>query len=114
MDKRSKPRSEITIKASLITADRNYACVIRNLSENGAYVETAPLKNIDDLIPGLMLNLAFKNPEGEQVNLECEVMWLYSKKGTRGFKNNNVGLEIKNPTPEYRKSLETIPLKPEG
>ncbi len=109
METRHLIRTPVILKAKLISGGKSYAGIIRNLSENGAYVETAPTKTVTDFIPETTLKLEFKIPSGERLNLNCEVIWLYTKKTLPpGFKQNNIGMEIIDPPLKYKEFLKTL------
>jgi hypothetical protein len=53
--------------------------------------------------------LKFQIPSGETLNLNCEVIWLYTKKTPPpGFKQNNIGMEIIDPPLKYKEFFKTL------
>ena len=105
-DARRHKRIIVNIRAELVCGDKLYAGSIENISPGGAYVVTAPSKSSRDFAPGSVLELKFKFPSGEKMNLHCIVKWSYSTP-PHGL-TNSVGLKITDPPSAYKESLKTL------
>ena len=109
MVERRAERKKVILETDFTSGGRNYTGVIENVSEYGAYIKTSLTKTAIDFLPATILELEFRIPSGETINLRCEIMWLYSKKIQHprlenGFAfENNIGMEIKTSPPEYKK-----------
>ncbi len=101
-------RVPVYIKATLISGSKKHSAVIGNLSDNGAFVETEPTKTATPFLPGKKLKLVFEESPKNILNLNCEVIWLYTKKLARSSFTNCLGLEIKNPASKYSKYFESL------
>lgn len=101
-------RVPVYIKATLISGSKKHGAVIGNLSDLGAFVETEPTKTATSFLPGKKLKLVFEESPKNLMNLNCEVIWLYTKKLARSSFTNCIGLEIKNPSSKYIKYFESL------
>ncbi len=114
MDKRHNERKDVSLEAELVFGGKSYTGVIRNISECGIFVKTSLTKTAIDFLPTTILDLKFRIPSKETINLQCEIIWLYSKKiYLRPSENgspleNNIGMETKNVPPEYKKFLMNL------
>jgi hypothetical protein len=111
MERRRSERQSVVFKAEIISENKSYAGVIKNLSEHGAYVETVPTKVVNDFIPGNFITVKFQLPTGETLTIQYEVMWLYSKKclpGGLNLKQNSLGIEIKESSKKLNDFLKTL------
>ena len=108
MEKRHNKRKPGIFKAEIISGGKSYSGVIKNLSESGAFVEIVPTEIVKDFIPGTKLEVKFQLPSGDNVNIGCEVVWLYSKKfSPDGLKQNSIGVEIA-PSKKLNDFLKTL------
>jgi hypothetical protein len=101
-------RVPVYVKAELISGSKKHSAVIGNLSERGAFVETEPTKAATPFLPGKKLKLIFEESPKNIMNLNCEVIWLYTKKLKRGSVTNCIGLEIINPFSKYRTYFQSL------
>jgi hypothetical protein len=106
MEARRSRRIVVSLQAEIIAGDRRYASSIENLSNEGAYVVTAPTKFSQDFITGTPLELRFSFPSGEKLHLNCRVKWSYQTP-PHGY-TNSIGLEIINPPLTYQQILNTM------
>lgn len=135
MEKRRSKRKKITISldAKLISGNKTYAGFIENLSEHGMKwyqyegfienlskneisIKTAPAKAALDIVPGTKIELEFKLPSGETMNLLCRVIWSYktlqepadSPDADTGPKYTTIGMEITGPPLKYKKFFKSL------
>ncbi len=114
MEKRRSERKDISLGTELVSGGKSYSGVIGNVSEYGVFVKTSLTKTAIDFLPTTILDLKFRIPSKETINLQCEIIWLYSKKiHLRTSENgspleNNIGMEIKNVPPEYEKFVMNL------
>ncbi len=107
--KRALPlRIPVYLKAELISGSKKYPAIIGNLSEKGAFVETDPTKSATPFLPGKKMKLTLAESPKDSMALNCEVIWLYSKKLTQNSVTNSLGLEINKPTSKYKKYFKDL------
>jgi hypothetical protein len=108
-DRRRHDRNTVAFKTEVFSCDKTYKGVIRDISESGAKVGIVPTKNATDFLPETMLDIKFQIPSGETLTLRYEVIWLYSKKySTDGLKQNNIGVEIIEPSQTLKDYLNSL------
>lgn len=103
--KRSK-RAILDIPTEIIDGDKRRAGTIENLSDNGIYVVTAPTKSEKDLFPGTELEIRFRLPSGEKMQLHCVVKWSYLTP-PHGY-TFSMGLNITDPPLTYQETLNSL------
>lgn len=108
MKKVNPVRIPVYIKTELISDKKSYAGIIGNLSGDGAFVETVPTRTVTPFIPGKTLVLKFKESSGISMKLNCEIIWLYTKKVQLAGFANSMGMKIISPTPKYKKYLKSL------
>jgi len=101
-------RIPVYIKTTIAAGDKTYAGVIGNISANGAFVENETKKTVAPFMPGKELKLKFKTSPGNTLNLNCVVIWLYSKEATPDGFANSLGLEIIKPPAKFIKWLTSL------
>ncbi|MEN8263703.1 MAG: PilZ domain-containing protein [Nitrospirota bacterium] len=101
-------RIPVYIKAELISGSKKYPAIIGNFSEKGAFVETGPTKSATLFLPGKKIKLRFTDSPKNSMDLNCEVIWLYTKKLVRNSVTNSLGLEIKKPSSKYSKYFQDL------
>jgi len=108
MEKRNLLRIPVYIEADIIAGGVSYPGFIGNLSENGIYAEIAPTNTATDFTPGTTLDVEFQHPSGEELDLLCEVTWLYTKKKSPQGLINSIGLEIIDAPLKFKDFLKTL------
>jgi hypothetical protein len=109
MELRDFIRKPVMLKAEIIAGDNIYNGIIKNLAESGAFLEAVPAQNVTDFIPCKKHGLQFKLPSEDIFILDCEVIWLYTKKITSsGLKQNNIGTIIIAPQLKYKKFIKSL------
>jgi hypothetical protein len=100
-------RIPVYIKTEIKSDRKSYFGVIGNLSEKGVFVETDPTKTATPFLPGKKLALKFQASSRKAMNLNCEVIWLYTKKNPHGL-TNSIGIEIISPPASYKRYFKTL------
>ena len=106
MEARKHKRVIVNLSAELICGDKRYAGTIENLSENGAYVVTAPQRASTELTPDTLLDLKVQMSHGETQVLHCRIKWSYMTP-PHGF-TNSIGMEILDPPLKFRELLASL------
>ncbi len=109
-EKRHSRRFAVTLNAKVISDGKSYEGIIGNVSEEGlAYTITTFIQVERDFTPQKTIDIVFRLPSGEKLNLNCEVRW-YLKPSP----NNNtiiLGMKILAPPPEYKKWIKKFELR---
>ena len=91
MEKQRRKRITVNVHAELIVEGKIYAGVIENISECGICV-SASLSEFAMIIPGTRLDIKFASA-GNQINLQCTVIWVLMNKTAKGLRYK-MGMEI--------------------
>ena len=105
MDTRRFKRLIVNIQAELLSVDKRLSVFIENLSAEGLYV-IAPVNSSFNFIINMPVEVKFKFPAGEKLNLYCLVKWAY-KTPPHGL-THSVGLTIIDPPLTYIETLQTL------
>jgi hypothetical protein len=105
MEKRGIDRKIVSIKAKLFFDSSNYSVFIENMSTDGLYIVTQPVKTVLDFTKGKILKLIFHSSAGEEINLRCKVMWSY-KTPPHGL-TESIGMKIIDPPALYDEFYKT-------
>ncbi len=71
-------------------------------------MKVIPNGRLLDILPGTVIQVSFETPSGKKITLDCEVRWVrHSPHMPFGLKHH-VGMEIKNPTHEYREFVHGL------
>lgn len=106
MARRRSNRIHVEFEAELISNGIRYEVVIENLSEDCIYMRTLPKKTAVDFSPGTKLELEFRIPSGETLNLDCKVIW--SNKTPPDSLTNSLCLEITEIPPAYEEFFKAL------
>jgi hypothetical protein len=110
MDLRNFARKHVALKAEVIAEGASYVGIVKNFSEQGLFLETVPMHNVVEFVPEKKLLVKFELPSGEKLTLDCEVVWLYSKKiSSSGLKQNIVGMKLVFPSRKLSRYLKENP-----
>ncbi len=104
-EKRSK-RVILEIPTEIITENKRCAGTIENLSNNGMYIVTAPPKSEKDFARDTELEIRFRLPSGEELDLHCKIKWSFLTPPNRF--TFSIGLKIKDPPPTYQEALNSL------
>ena len=91
--------SAMDSKVELLADGISYAGIVENISEKGLYMIVNPSKTVIDFSSKTKLELKFKLPSGESLNLPCQVKWSY--KTPPHALTYSMGMEILKQSPEY-------------
>lgn len=114
--KRSSERFSVNLNSVITSGFRNYLGFIENVSEEGlAYVrverDTFTL-TLKEFTPEKMINIILVVPDGETLNLNCQIKWssLLSSPWPlpEDYPTLGIGLKIISPPVKYREYLETL------
>ncbi len=114
MERRRSERKIIDMETVLISDNKSYSGVIGNISEYGVYVRTNLTNTAIDFLPKTTVTLKIHTLSEETLHLPCEIIWLYTKQiptrrlETDDVLENDIGMEIKNPPPAYKKFFENL------
>ena len=107
MEQKRSKRKIVRTKTEIISDDKIFEGVIRNISAKGIYVRVDAGKSKIEFNPGKILELKFKPNSGETLNLRCIIKWS-NIIPTYGL-TYDIGLEILDPpfnNKEFYKTLE--------
>jgi len=117
--KRRFTRIPVKFEAELVSDGIRHKGIIKNLSENGIYMEIAPATSVTVFNPGTRLELEFRLPStkipgnqeksGEALKLYCEVK-SFSKTSSNSL-TNQLGLEFLEFSPAYEEFFKSIYIK---
>lgn len=100
MSNRVFKRIPVNIEAEIISYRDSCPAFIRNISERGIHVKIANIEPARYSRSETDVDLKFRLPTGETVNLYCRKKWTY--KNTSASFIENIGVEIINPPDIYR------------
>lgn len=75
INKRSDERVTAGLKTEILYGNNIYTGIIENLSAAGVNVLTDPIESEVDFQSYDPIELKFQSPKGEEVILECIIMW---------------------------------------
>ena len=108
MERRRYERSSVQLKAKLTIGNSNYTGFIENLSLYGAYVEIVSLNVQINLNLKTKVEMKFKIPSGEILNIHGEVRWFRFDNTISNELKSYIGMEILEPPSKYREFLKTL------
>lgn len=108
MEQRRFKRIPLILDAKIISNDGSYEGYTENVSIEGLkYLITSVVTVSKYFIPGNKIALAFKLPNGETLDLTCEIIWVSETPDSH--KKICVGMKIIDPPREYKEFLEKCP-----
>lgn len=102
MERRRKKRKKVHIEAEIISGSTIYKSIVENISEEGLNMDTDsidPLSTSTRFTPGAFFGLKFNAPSGEEIILNCRVVWSY-KTAPHGL-TKKIGMLIVDPSDKY-------------
>ena len=108
MERRHCARKVLNLKAELVAGSKRYSAFIKNLTANGAYIESVPSSLPLEVSPGARVELSLKLPTGKMLSIPGVVKW--SSAEAKALTNcvNCVGIEITQQSSGLREFLKTI------
>jgi len=107
MDNRRSERITENLDAELIAGGISYPGIILNFSEEGLYMVTATANSIEDIAPSSTVALKCTLPDGNLLNMDCEIKWFQTKTSPHGV-SFSMGMAIKSPPKEYENFIHNI------
>ena len=107
MEKRRHDRIIESLEAELVSFGTTYSCVVMNFSAEGLYIVTATANSIVEIAPSTVLQLKCKLPSGENLSMDCRVIWFQTKPSSHGVAFS-LGLEIVDPPQEYKDFVSSL------
>jgi hypothetical protein len=111
MERRRFKRIKVNLRAERISGDEKYAVFIENISEHGIHMITTSSHTHKKYKSGTELELKFKLPTGETINLHCKTQWAYSRIPPEKV-IDSIGLEIIDPPLQYIKFVRALHQSP--
>lgn len=100
MNKRDKERISDSLDAEVTLDGVNYSGIIMNYSEDGLFLVSATLYEIDEVDEKTDMDVRCTLPSEEKVNLKCKVQWFNKKDSPFGV-SLKMGMKILNPPEKY-------------
>jgi hypothetical protein len=107
MEKRANKRIPFSLDAKIISGGKTYDGTVENVSRDGIeYLMTSVVQTPEDFTPDKIIELTFRTPAGDAVNLRCDVKWYLEVEPRE--KKLILGMEILAPPPAYRELLKQL------
>lgn len=100
MEKRACERKSDSLDAEITLAGVNYSGIIMNYSEEGLFLVSATLYEVDEIDDNTEMEVRCTLPSEVKVNLRCEVTWFNKKDSPFGV-SLKMGMKILNPPEKY-------------
>ncbi|MBL7049530.1 MAG: PilZ domain-containing protein [Nitrospira sp.] len=107
IDRRHAGRNLCNLSAKISSQNITYDGLIENVTEDGLeYLMTSFIEVSTDFTPEKILDMKFTMPDGEELNLNCEVQW-YMKTSPEE-KKLMLGMKIIEPPETYRALVRAL------
>ena len=106
MENRVSERITDSLDARVILDGVTYSGIIMNYSEEGLFLVSATLYEVEEVDEKTVMDLECTIPPDEKVHLKCEVKWFNKKDSPYGI-SLNVGMRIINPPLKYTEFIES-------
>ncbi|GBE03579.1 PilZ domain protein [bacterium BMS3Abin09] len=100
MEYRACERISDSLDADITLDGVNYSGIIMNYSEEGLFLVSATLYDVDDVDEKTEMEVRCILPSEEKVDLKCEVKWFNKKDSPYGV-SLNMGMRILGPPEKY-------------
>ena len=100
MENRASERISESLDAEITLEGVNYSGIIMNYSEEGLFLVSATLYEVDEVDEQTEMEIRCTLPSEEQVNLRCKVKWSSKKDSPFGV-SLNMGMNILDPPEKY-------------
>lgn len=107
MEKRASERISDSLDAEIKIDGMNYSGIIMNYSEEGLFLVSATLYEVDEVDEKTEMEVTCTLPSEEKVDLRCEVKWFNKKDSPFGV-SLNVGMKILHPPEKYTEFIKGI------
>jgi len=105
MENRASERISDSLDAEITFDGLNYSGIIMNYSEEGLYLVSATLYEVDEVDELTEMEIRCTLPSEEKVNLRCEVKWFNKKDSPFGV-SLNMGMKILDPPDKYTEFIK--------
>ena len=96
----------VDFSARLTVDNKSYPSRIENISNEDVCLLVSQSMPLNKTHKGSECTLEFSNPSGEKMNLNCTVKCMY-KTPPHGITNSMI-MEVKDPSAQYKKLLNTL------
>ena len=107
MEDRRFKRIGFKLNAEINLSGKRYKGSIENLSEGGLFEIIFSEADLTDLATGASLGVKFEIPSEEIIDLHCKIVWIRVGPEQIVGLRYYIGLEIINPSPEYKEFIKT-------
>jgi hypothetical protein len=108
MNNRRSKRAQLSFHADIISGKKTYKGKMENVSEEGLCHSIFSEDIIQDFIAGNMVEVRFQFPKGKRFYMYCEIKRVETETDPLVGNKYNLGMEIINSAPEYRKSVKEV------
>ncbi len=105
MEKRASERKSESLDAEITLDGLNYSGIIMNYSEDGLFLVSATLYDVDEVDKNTEMEIICTLPSEEKVNLKCKVKWSNIKDSPFGV-SLNMGMKIIDPPENYTEFIK--------
>ena len=107
MEQRNNKRCPVTLRAKILSEGRAFEGLISDVSEEGlGYNLTTFVESADSFIPHKIMELSFRLPSGEEVEMKGEIRWFVKPSSDK--KGLFLGLILVDPPEAYTNWLQTF------
>ena len=108
MEQRRFKRIPLILDAKIMSHNGSYEGYTENASIEGfKYLIRSLVSKSSDFVIGNKIELVFKLPDGDNLDLTCEIIWV--SESSAANERISLGLKIIDPPPKYREFLEKCP-----
>lgn len=105
MEKRASERIADSLDAEVTLDGVNYSGIIMNYSEEGLFLVSATLYEVDEVDENAEMEVRCILPTEEEVYLRCKVKWCNKKDSPFGV-SLNIGMKILDPPEKYKEFIK--------
>jgi hypothetical protein len=108
MERRRFKRIDTKISAQVTIDSKYYEGTIENLSEEGLFEIVFIEVKVKDFTPEKILGVKFSKPSGEELDLQCKIVWFRLNKDDLDRLKYCMGMEIISLPSSYKKFVKTL------
>jgi GAF domain-containing protein len=105
-DNKNCKRIDTKISAKVTIDSKYYEGTIGNLSEEGLFEIAFIDLEVSDFVPEKIIRVKFHEPSGEELNLECKIVWLRLNRDNPDSLTYCMGMGIISPPASYKKFVK--------